>query len=43
MAEEEFFEKRRVWYNTVLSTNTISDAAATDRIEALTAHIADVE
>ena len=33
-AEEELFEKYQCWYKTVVSTKTISNAAAADRIEA---------
>merc|ERR1719399_2249718 len=42
-AEEELFEKYRCWYKTVVETKTASNAAAKDRIEALTAYIDDIE
>merc|ERR1719454_973524 len=42
-AEEELFEKYRCWYKTVVSTKQASNAAAKDRIEALTAYIDDIE
>merc|ERR1719409_2016307 len=41
--EEDLFEKYVCWYKTVVSTKTASNAAAADRIEALTAYIDDVE
>merc|ERR1719197_2083742 len=41
--EEELFEKYQCWYKTVVSTKAVSNAAAADRIEALTAYIDDVE
>merc|ERR1719506_1643057 len=41
--EEDLFEKYVCWYKTVVSTKTTSNAAAADRIEALTAYIDDVE
>merc|ERR1719451_36895 len=42
-AEEDLFEKYVCWYKTVVSVKTASNAAAADRIEALTAYIDDVE
>jgi predicted nucleic acid-binding Zn-ribbon protein len=42
-AEEDLFEKYVCWYKTVVSTKSASNAAAADRIEALTAYIDDVE
>merc|ERR1719399_2822667 len=42
-AEEELFEKYRCWYKTVVETKQASNAAAKDRIEALTAYIDDIE
>merc|ERR1719352_130199 len=42
-AEEELFEKYKCWYKTVVGEKTASNAAAADRIEALTAYIDDVE
>merc|ERR1719453_1214922 len=42
-AEEELFEKYQCWYKTVVSVKTEANAAAADRIEALTAYIDDVE
>merc|ERR1719456_1149703 len=42
-AEDELFERYQCWYKTVVSTKTASNAAAADRIEALTAYIDDVE
>ena len=41
--EEDLFEKYVCWYKTVVSVKTASNAAAADRIEALTAYIDDVE
>ena len=41
--EEELFEKYKCWYKTVVGEKTASNAAAADRIEALTAYIDDVE
>jgi predicted nucleic acid-binding Zn-ribbon protein len=41
--EEDLFEKYVCWYKTVVSSKTASNAAAADRIEALTAYIDDVE
>jgi len=42
-AEEDLFEKYVCWYKTVVSVKTEANAAAADRIEALTAYIDDVE
>merc|ERR1719426_705884 len=41
--EEDLFEKYVCWYKTVVSVKTEANAAAADRIEALTAYIDDVE
>merc|ERR1719451_225182 len=38
-AEEDLFEKYVCWYKTVVSSKTASNAAAADRIEALTADL----
>merc|ERR1719313_2990320 len=41
-AEEDLFESYVCWYKTVTSTKKASNAAAADRIEALTAYVDDV-
>merc|ERR1719486_123518 len=41
-AEEDLFERYVCWYKTVVSSKKAANAAASDRIEALTAYIDDV-
>merc|ERR1719214_83003 len=41
-AEEDMFEKYVCWYKTVMSSKKASNAAASDRIESLSAYIDDV-
>merc|ERR1719375_1557825 len=42
-AEEDLFEKYVCWYKTVVSSKKASNAAASDRIESLSAYIDDVK
>merc|ERR1719389_700616 len=42
-AEEDLFEKYVCWYKTVMSSKKASNAAASDRIESLSAYIDDVK